>query len=319
MSESGDFSPGTWAGFDFKRERHHYDTHVGRSYEDATTQGTTPHDLLPKTLASLSESPVVVILDHTGSVGDAPSTIRSKLGYLTLEGREYLGPSMEVCAAAVGDIRSDNYALQARPFAHDTEMRERFDELVFEKGGGDTYEESYEVAGLYFARQVSILNATKPVLIFIGDEIPHTGVTKADAKRFAHVVLKEPRITTEEIFEELTQKFSVYFIQLPYFQADDFSGEVSQNVYKRWVGLLGKDHVAQLVDANRVVDVIFGIFAKETGRVAYFNDELKGRQKTGQVKTVHAALTTIHHGEAPPPPRTKTVYAKSTTHPTSKK
>lgn len=319
MSESGDFSPGTWAGYDFKEERRKYDTHVGRSYSEATTQQTKAHDLLPKTLSSLSESPVVVVLDHSGSVGKAPVTIRSKLGYLDIEGREYLGPSMEVCAAAIGDILSDQYAFQAQPFATGTEMMGSFDKLVFEKNGGDGTSESYEIAALYFARQVSITAATKPIIIFIGDEKPYDRVTKENARRFAHVTLKKASITTEEIFEELKAKFAVYFIQLPYRQeTTDHSSDVDREVWERWVELVGKDHVAQLADANRVVDVFFGIFAKETGRVAYFNDELRGRQKSEQVKTVHTALTTIHHGKAPLPPRTKTVYAKSTMHPKSK-
>ncbi len=310
MSESGDFDPGPWTGFDFKTERTKYDTHVGRSYEEATTRGKKAHDLLPLTLASLSESPVVIILDHSGSVGKAPSTIRSKLGYLDLEGKEFLGPSMEVCAAAVGDIFSDDFAIQAQPFGHGTEIKECFDKLVFEGNGGDGEHESYEIAALYFARQVSISVATKPILIFIGDELPYDEVSRENAKRCAHVTLKK-KITTEEIFEELKAKFAVYFIQLPYSQGDDHTDETSRAVYERWVALLGEDHVAQLVDANRVVDVFFGIFAKETGRIEYFKGEIEGRQKPAQVKAVYASLTTIH-GEAPPPPKTRTIYAKST-------
>jgi hypothetical protein len=57
---------------------------------------------------------------------------------------------------------------------------------------------------------------------------------------------------------------------------------------------VGLDNVAFLPDPNRVVDVIFGILAKETGRVDYFKDELTGRQRPDQVETVLTALKTVH-------------------------
>ena len=43
-----------------------------------------------------------------------------------------------------------------------------------------------------------------------------------------------------------------------------------------------------------MVDVIFGILAKDTGRVDYFRKEIEARQKAGQVKTVYKALETVH-------------------------
>jgi hypothetical protein len=43
-----------------------------------------------------------------------------------------------------------------------------------------------------------------------------------------------------------------------------------------------------------VVDVIFGILAKETNKIDYFKDEIEGRQRPDQVDTVYKSLKTIH-------------------------
>ena len=62
----------------------------------------------------------------------------------------------------------------------------------------------------------------------------------------------------------------------------------------RWVELLGEDHVADLDDPERVVDVVFGILAKEANKVDYFRDEIEKRQTADQVRTVYESLRTIH-------------------------
>ena len=61
-----------------------------------------------------------------------------------------------------------------------------------------------------------------------------------------------------------------------------------------WGRLIGEDHIADRQDPERVVDVIFGILAKETGRVDYFRSEIEGRQTPVQVSTTYKALGTVH-------------------------
>ena len=51
-----------------------------------------------------------------------------------------------------------------------------------------------------------------------------------------------------------------------------------------------------------MVDVIFGILAKETGKVEYFRKELEERQSPEQVKTVYTSLKTVH-ANLPPSPK----------------
>jgi hypothetical protein len=185
--------------------------------------------------------------------------------------------------------------LQVRPFTKGTDLKKRLEELVIEGGGGNQTMESYELAALYFARNISMPNAIQPILIFIGDEAPYDFVDKAHAKNVAGVTI-QGRLSTKEIFEELKRKYTVYLIRKPYESSGrNAMSDVDMRIHRQWAELLGDDHIADLPEAGRVVDVIFGILAKETGRVDYFKGELEGRQRPDQVKTVFKSLATVHN------------------------
>jgi len=307
MSETADFDPGHWRGHDFSSARKAYDIHVGRSYGDAVTSGVKMEDLVPETLTTDSPAPLVILCDVTGSMGEWPATIFSKLPYLELEGQEYLGKDMEIAWGAIGDAQcGDRYPFQMRKFTKGTELKDELQKLVIEGGGGGGMRESYELAALYCARNVNMPNAISPICIIIGDEGFYDIVNKEDAKKFSFASLQS-RMTGKEVFEELQRKFSVYLIRKPYgrvvkktdgsYDFSSFGDGMSANdrtIYKQWQEILGPDRIVMLPEAGRVVDVIFGILAKETDRVDYFKEELSDRQKPDQVKTVMKSLETVH-------------------------
>ena len=302
MSEAGDYNPGPWKGYDFASARKTYDVHVGRSYDDAVTSGKARDDLVPKSLSTDSESPLVIACDVTGSMGEWPATIFSKLPYLDLEGQEYLGKGLEISFAAVGDCHSDQYPFQARPFTTGKGLEKELKELVIEGGGGGQIMESYDLAALYYARRVEIPKAINPIFIFIGDEKLYDFISKDAAKEWARTSL-EGRTSVASVIGELKQKYSVYAVLKPYdVGRGDGMTSTNQEVHKAWADLLGEDHLAILPEAGRVVDVIFGILAKETSRIDYFEEELKDRQKPAQVKTVLKSLESIH---TPPPKKSR--------------
>lgn len=286
MSESSNYSPGDWKGYDFDQARKSYDVHVGRSYAVAQADNKRASDLIPASVTTDSPAPLVVLCDVTGSMGSWPATIFSKLPYLDNECKEYLGPDMEVSFAATGDME-DSYPLQVRPFNKGRELEKQLKELVIEGGGSgpEGAHEAYELAALYYAKNCEMPKAQHPILIFIADEHFHDACSKSLAKQ-AHVSIEE-EWSTKKIFEKLREKFAVYLIRKPY------SGEDKQ-IEKEWAEVLGDDHIAQLPGPERVVDVIFGILAKETDKIDYFKDEIEGRQRPDQVDTVYKSLKTIH-------------------------
>lgn len=297
MVESADYDPGVWKGHDFTAARKAYDNYAGRSYNDARSNFVDPSSLVPLSLTTDSPAPLVVVADVTGSMGEWPAVMFSKLPYLEVEGKEYLGEGLEICWAAVGDANGDKYPLQVRQFTSGLPLKDELMKLVIEgKGGGQTCE-TYELAALYFARNVSMPEAIhRPIIIFIGDEKPYEVIPAEFAKRWSYV--DDGRLLTEQVFEELKRKFSVYFIHKPYDTSAgsrlNYRDSTTESVGRAWEKLVGEDHIAELPDANRVVDVIFGILARETGRVDYFRMEIEGRQRPDQVKEVYRSLDTIH-------------------------
>ena len=305
MSESGDYVPApNWVGVNdnFKSARVAYDDVRKRSYDDAakvSISDINPNDHVPASIKTNAEAPLVIITDVTGSMGEWPGVIFSKLPYLEFESQEYLGDDMEISFAAVGDApHPDKYPLQVLPFAKGKDLKSSLEKLIHEGGGGGTGEESYELAALYYARNCEMPEAIrKPVCIFIGDEGIYSTISTSDAKTWARV--DDAKLSPEAAFKQLKEKFSVYIIRKPYNCSGNNQSESDQRIQKQWIDFLGDDHVVSLPNADRVVDVIFGILAKETGRIEYFEKELKDRQgkdKDGKDKIaiVMKSLVTMH-------------------------
>ena len=245
MSEGADYDPGPWSGYSFATARKVYDDHVDRSYDDAKTKGKDLEALLEKKISTKSTAPLIIACDVTGSMGGWPATMFSKLPYLELEGQEYLGKDLEICFAAIGDAYSDKYPLQVRPFTKGKDLEKRMKELVIEGGGGGQSTESYELAALYFAKNVDMPKAIKPVLIFIGDEGLYQSVPKDHASKYLGVKL-EKQMPTKEIFEELTSKYSVYLIRKPYHPTGTNStSSEDQKIYNQWEKLLGEERISE--------------------------------------------------------------------------
>ncbi|MDO8599005.1 MAG: hypothetical protein Q7S02_02765 [bacterium] len=311
MSESGDYSGSEWSGHDFRGAYDRYDRHAGRSYADAKASGKAAGDLIPERLTTVSPSPLVIRCDVTGSMHEAPKTMFAKLPLLAHEVRtEYLGEHAELSFGAIGDATCDSYPMQLRPFAaltappkrvaktpwEDPEIAKRLQELVIEGGGGGQQTESYELTALYDARLIEMPNAVRPIWIGIGDEMPYPETNLDEVQRLCRIHL-DRALPTADVFAELQRKFAVYFIQLPYngeVGVRDGMTEDTRKIRARWVKLLGEDRVAMLLDPSRIVDVILGILATETGRVGYFRGELEGRQDPNQVETVYKSLATVH-------------------------
>lgn len=316
MSESGEnYDPGPWKGYDFKSARKAYDPDVtaGRGYGGSYTSGgaaggaagaskprATSADILPPKVTTDAASPLVILVDGTGSMGQFPETIFEKLPLLDDGVKDYLGDDCEISYAMIGDIGDVNAPpLQVRPFGRGKQMVDSLNKLVIGRGGGSNMTESYELGALYYARNAEMPKATKPVLIFICDEGVYPTVDKEWAKTYAGVELKE-EMSAKELFDELKRKFSVYCVRKHYEDGKFLDGEKmcgnNLKIQRQWVGLLGEDRIAVLTEARRIVDVILGILAVETGKEDFFEKEIKERQTDDQVKSVMKTMVTVGKG-----------------------
>jgi hypothetical protein len=330
MAESGDYTPAPWAAaHDFASVKRDYaDRVVARGAVDPVSIGLSPNDIVPESLISNAEAPLIIGLDTTGSMGTWPATICSKVPYLEHEGKDYLGQDLEVSFFSIGDhTNHEKYPLQVRPFVKGAELKDSIEKIIHERGGGGDSEESYELGGLYYARNCECPNAIrKPLMIFIGDEGIHSVLTESDASTYCKTSIKG-RLTPPEIFAELRQKFEVYIIRKPYNCSANSSSPANDKIQQQWESLLGADHVVSLPEPERVVDVIFGILGIYTGRYDDFVKELQERQgkdKDGahKINVVLNSLKSARDPKAPaaslkklagPPSRAKSVTRKTIT------
>ncbi len=317
MTEGGDWDPGPWEGHDFGYDSSRdYDSTAGRGYTAAVSAGKVARDLVPMSLTTTSKSPFVLAMDITGSMKKSPGIVFGKVPYLDIEIKEYLGDDTEISFAVFGDgygSNADLYPLQPRPFSKGTDLRAQLDAFVRNSDGGGQLTENSELAALYYARNVSMPNAVRPIFILYTDEGPYDSTDVKTADRLAHVKL-DKAISTKQVFKELMQKFSVYIILKPYskdaedcHEGDEMSAQ-EKEIYAKWVSLVGADRIVLLPDANRIMDSIFGVLGHETGKFDYFREEIEHRQTPQQVKTVYRSLATIHRideEEEPKKPKKK--------------
>ncbi len=299
MSEDGDYTPAThWKGHNFDQARQNYDVNAGRGYAKAQLAGPASK-LLPDSISTDSDSQCCIDSDGSGSMDGWDKQFFVKAPYFEHEvKKEYLGEDAKISFGGFCDLE-DDYPVQMRPFADGPEMLKELDKIQHVGGGGGSalYHEAHGLAMLYRIHNTHMPKAkNKPVYIIITDEMPCARITVVDAKKHARVVIEKTH-TIEEIVEQTMEKYSLYIILKPY-GSERISGDtlpaVTQQVYDRWKTLVGAERIALLSDANRAVDVIFGLLAQEVGKVGYFRKEIEGRQNATQVATVYRSLKTVH-------------------------
>ncbi len=199
-------------------------------------------------------TPIVVMFDVTGSMGNVPRVLQTKLpqllGLLTRKGYA-IDP--QIMFGAIGDATCDRVPLQVGQFESDNRMDEDLARIVLEGGGGGQKRESYELAMYFLARHVltdSLVQRQRKGYVFlIGDELPYRNVRPHEVRQVIGDELREP-IPVESIVAELKRKFEVFFI-LP--SAASHGGD--REVLDTWRGLLGQN-VLELDDLDAVCETI---------------------------------------------------------------
>jgi hypothetical protein len=280
MSESGDYTPAPhWSGYDYASARKSYaDDVVKRGAVDPVAIGIT--ELVPEKIVSNSETPLIITIDVTGSMGKWPTTIFEKLPFFEHEVKSYLGPDAEICFVAIGDhVQKDSYPLQVHEFAKERGLEDSLKKIIFEGGGGGDQQESYELAAAYFA-------------------------------------VATPKV----LFAKLRKKFEVYIIRKPYGASSfQTTNSTDNTIQRQWEDLLGADHVICVPEPERVVDVIYGILGDYTGKFDEFVKELKERQGKDsdgnhKIEVVMNSLKSLKLRKLealPPPAKAKSITRKS--------
>jgi hypothetical protein len=274
-------------------------TSSSRSKKDLGRSGLHP-DLNPagKIITSLKESPVVVVLDVTGSNIEFARIFYDKAPMLhgQIEQQGYL-KDFDICFIATGDAYCDYAPLQVCDFEYGIALDNQLKKLFLEGGGGGGQMETYELAAHYLNASCKMPNAKVPFCFIIGDEAPYPYLTND----ILQPVLKEnltEQISNKAIFSKLFKKFcgNVFFIQNPYCGTQRGYNSHTQNIKEAWVeafGALNSEKIIPVYEEKSIIDIILGKIAmvSKIRDMATYLDDMKGRgQSTKRIENVKKSL-----------------------------
>lgn len=244
-----------------------------------------------------NSTPIAVLFDVTGSMGDIPVKLQEKLsGLLTMLVKKSYASDPQILFGGIGDAECDAAPLQIGQFESDNRMDECLTNIFLEGGGGGQKSESYDL-GMYFMARHASLDAIekrgkKGYLFMIGDELCRPFVSKAYVSSLIGDKL-EADVPIAIIVEELKAKFEVYFI-IPLAGAGHGR---DPEIYREWSKLLGKDRVMRVEGMDNICEVIGLTIGLVEGTVDDLDDGMNDLDDLGASdstkKSVSTALSTI--------------------------
>ena len=161
-------------------------------------------------------TPIMVIEDVTGSLGEVPRELFKKLPQLLgLLLRKGYAVDPQILFGAVGDATCDKAPLQIGQFEADNELDENLRNLYLEGNGGGQKTESYELALYFAARRVATdaweKDKRRGYLIMTGDELPYPRVKRSEVANVIGDTI-EADIPFDEILAEAQQRWDIYYL-----------------------------------------------------------------------------------------------------------
>ncbi len=198
--------------------------------------------------------PVAVLFDVTGSMGQVPMIMQTKLGRLhgLLRAKGY-AEDPQILFGAIGDADTDRVPLQIGQFESDNRMDEQLRNILLEGGGGGQKSESYELAAYFMATHVDTdqwdKRRERGYLFLIGDELNKPRL----ASRHIRAVIGDhvrSDVDPASIYRELAQRWHVHYI-LP----NQSSYYDDPEIAAHWGRLLGQNFL-KLDDPAAVCELI---------------------------------------------------------------
>lgn len=198
---------------------------------------------------------ISVIFDVTGSMASVPGLVQKKLTKLMeiLLDKKYC-EDPQIMSGAIGDYHADRVPLQAGQFESGIEIDEQLGHIYLERGGGGSYEESYQQALYFLARKTSLdcweKRGKKGFAFLIGDEKPYGAMSPQEISDVFGDTVQEA-VTTRDLIREVQERFHLFFI-IP----NNTSHYSDPHLRETWSGLIGAENVIMLEDPNLICETI---------------------------------------------------------------
>lgn len=270
---SGSWDPGTYAattarniksGTTFSYSTTAHSTGVYKAHDDLDPKKVNGPDS-PLAGQAIRESrdstehpnsvPVCVFFDETGSMGNTPRVLQTKLPELfgTILRKGYL-EDPQIMMGAYGDGVVDHAPLQVSQFESDNRIDEALDKLFLEGHGGGNWGESQWLAWYYVATHTATdaweKREKKGYAFFIGDE-KSLEPTEDQVKRW--IGDGEPLVsplTDQAIVDELLSKWEAYVFVI------DNGAAKRQGSVEYYSNLFGEERVLIVQDETAISETI---------------------------------------------------------------
>jgi hypothetical protein len=218
-------------------------------------------------------TPIAVVFDVTGSMGDVPRLLQQRLPELQTKLRaEPYGLDPQILFGAVGDARTDDFPLQMGQFESDNRSDEQLEALYLEGNGGGQGSETYELAALYLYAAAVMgpfeKHGKKGILVTMGDERP-AGVVAKNFGRHTFTALTglplEADVDAATLADLVAERFDWFHLVIDsrklggMYTADHSLGA--------WQALLGKGRVGVLGEPGAVADAVALIVGVREGKI----------------------------------------------------
>lgn len=198
-------------------------------------------------------TPVILALDVTGSMGDAAVEVAKKLNVIMTKLYDQV-KDVEFMIMGIGDLYCDDGPIQISQFESDIRIAEQLDKLWFEFGGGGNMSESYTAAWYMGSRHCDLdcwKRGKKGIIITMGDERLNPYLPEQSLMLQTGDDL-EADVETKNLYEEASEKFDIYHIQVDHGRSWDKDGIIKS------FGILGDNFKRANMDniADVIVDII---------------------------------------------------------------
>ena len=259
---------GTWTTSSFAS----YSTSKGRSYDAVTcslagsytsqemytqkylNEKLNPKNVLRECLDSEEHPntiPVILALDVTGSMGDAAVEVAKDINVVMTRLFKDV-KDIEFMIMGIGDLACDDAPIQISQFESDIRIAEQMDQVYFEYGGGGNAYESYTAAWYMGSRHTKLdclsKRCKRGIIITLGDEQLNPYLPKSALARATGDDLQAD-IETKDLFEEASEKFDIYHIDVDHRRYRD------EGIDPSWRKYLDDRHYKS-VKLNAVTDTI---------------------------------------------------------------
>ncbi len=237
-----------------------------------------------KRIVTKSKNPVIIAIDVTGSMASWPFEIFDRLPLLYNTLSQYRD-DLEICFAAIGDSKVDQWPLQVTSFANGFDLEQQLGALYGEGGGGDAAE-SYGLFAHWVNSHVSIPQlGEKPFLIVFGDIYMHEITSAAEISHFLGDTLRQD-VNSIEAWKEVAQNWNTWFLRRP-------TGKKGDQVDKQWARAIGEQKIFHIEDEQRAVDYAMGLIARAWGYFGNFQENMRARQSEDKVEQVSKLVEMI--------------------------